>query len=338
MAISRSLFLSGVLIGVILVSSVSIFVAVAEDQTTSLPVRTLGDKWTFSISIGLTGTMTQEITSTSVSVSGYDCTEFTVTGGGNTQGFTGSWTMKGEQYEAKTDFSETKSENTIQSITSAFNETITTQTDYNPPLNNYNFPLFVGKSWTSITNQTHFTKHDLNGVSTQGNDSKKTSSNFIVLRTEYTIVPAGEFQTFVINVSRDDGTSSQIYYSSKANMQVKELDYLPNGNLGFSLELLNFTVAASVATPTPTATPTSQPTTASTQVPTNKPTTNPTKQPDSSPTSTPSQTIDPTSSPSPIVTAPEYPSWTIPLLLCTILATYGLLIYQKKHKHNSDKK
>ena len=46
----------------------------------------------------------------------------------------------------------------------------------------------------------------------------------------------------------------------------------------------------------------------------------------------------PTSSSSPTPTVPEVPSWTIPLLLSMMLATAGLLVYHKKHKHNSVKK
>jgi hypothetical protein len=43
-----------------------------------------------------------------------------------------------------------------------------------------------------------------------------------------------------------------------------------------------------------------------------------------------------TANPSP--TVPEFPSLTIPLLLGIILTTAGLLVYHKKHKHNSVKK
>jgi hypothetical protein len=50
------------------------------------------------------------------------------------------------------------------------------------------------------------------------------------------------------------------------------------------------------------------------------------------PTSTPSLT--PTSTPN----VPEFPSLIIPLLLSIMLVAAGLLVYHKKHKHNSVKK
>jgi hypothetical protein len=50
------------------------------------------------------------------------------------------------------------------------------------------------------------------------------------------------------------------------------------------------------------------------------------------PTPTPSPTLTPTP------TVPELPSWIIPLLLTIMVASAGLLVYHKKHKHNLVKK
>jgi hypothetical protein len=61
----------------------------------------------------------------------------------------------------------------------------------------------------------------------------------------------------------------------------------------------------------------------------------PTPSPTTSPTPSPSPTPIATLTPSPSV--PEFPSLIIPLLL-GIMLTAGLLVYHKKHKHNSVKK
>jgi hypothetical protein len=309
-SIIRSMSFS-LIISIILVSSGSVFVSKAEGQSASLPTRTLGDKWTLSVNYqsptGMTGTITKEITSTSTSVSSYDCTEFTLTGGGTTsgQGLTGSWTINGKQYETKTDYTTPKSESTLSAITNTFNETIITSTEYNPSLDNYDFPLSVGKSWASTTTETITSKHDLNGALTQGSDSKKTTSNFTVIRTENTKVAAGEFQTFVIKMTKNDGTSSEIYYSTKAHMQVKELDYFPNGNLAFSLELQSYKVKEPM--PTPTATPFAI--------------TNPTL------TSTPAPTL-----PDQTPEAPELSWLAILALLLSLLPIALMLRYRKSNK------
>jgi hypothetical protein len=264
----RSFFIV-LLIAVTLAGSGVIFVttAAADDQTALAPIRTLGDKWTLSVNYqqpsGMTGTMTNEITSTSVSIGGYDCTEFTVTGGGpySGQGNTGSWTINGTLYETKIDYSQAKSKSTLDTKTTLFNETVITVTENNPPLNNIAFPIFVGKNWTCATTQLFNNQHILNGALTKSNSSQSATFNFSVLRSEKVTVSAGEFQTFVIKKvlidnTANNGTSSEIYYSAKAHNTVKEFDYLPNGNLAFSLELLNYSVSEPTPTPTTTASPT----------------------------------------------------------------------------------
>ena len=327
---SKNTILVVFLIAVALAGSGLILITTAADDQTALsPIRTLGDKWTMNVNnqmpSGMKGTLTNEVTSTSVLVSGYDCTELTMTGGGTNSGGVisgqGSWTMNGKQYETKTDYSTVKSSNTIESSTATFNETIMTAVEYNPPQNSWSFPLSVGKNWTTTTTQTTNSQHILNNYSTKGNETKQVTFNFAVLRTENITVPAGEFQTFVVRMvfvdnTPNNGTSSEFYYSAKAHNTVKELDYLPNGNLAFSLELLNY----SVAEPTSTATPTTNPT----QTPTSNPITNPTQQP----TSTPKPTV--TSDPSPTPTAPELTPIAIVIGLAVVTASTALIVRKQK--------
>ncbi len=51
-----------------------------------------------------------------------------------------------------------------------------------------------------------------------------------------------------------------------------------------------------------------------------------------------STSTSPSPNPTPTPSIPEFPSWTVPLLLSTMLVVAGLLVYHKKHKHNSVKK
>ena len=46
----------------------------------------------------------------------------------------------------------------------------------------------------------------------------------------------------------------------------------------------------------------------------------------------------PSSELTPTPSVPEFPSWTIPFLLTITMAAAGLLVYHKKHKHNTVKK
>ncbi len=248
-----------------------------------------------------------------------------LTGGGTTSGpgYTGNWTINSKQYETKTDYTTTRTETTLDSATTAFNETITTDTNYNPPLNSYAFPLYVGKNWTSTTTQAITSKHYLYGVWTNGTSNQITTQNFSVLRTEDVQVPAGNFQTYVIRMTDSGGSSSDIYYSEKAHKQVKELDYMLGGSLVFSLELLSYNVADPITDPTTTPAPTPTPT----QIPQSTPTQQPTATSKPSITATPLPTPSPTAAPSPSI--PEL-SWltVLPLLLFTLLT----MILIKKRK------
>jgi nitrous oxidase accessory protein len=62
------------------------------------------------------------------------------------------------------------------------------------------------------------------------------------------------------------------------------------------------------------------------------PTQSPKPTPTSTPTITPTPILNPTTNPTPTPTVPEFPSLTIPLLLCIMLMVAGLLVYHKKNK------
>jgi hypothetical protein len=122
----------------------------------------------------------------------------------------------------------------------------TTETDYNPPLEfGKGFPLFVGENWTAQTTENITSSMNFMGSTTNDNYTQTTTTNFAVLRTEDTKVPAGEFQTFVIDANKSDGSSRILYYSPLAQMQIKELDYDSKGNLAETFALSDYTLSGS---------------------------------------------------------------------------------------------
>jgi hypothetical protein len=225
----------------------------AENQEAQLPSRTLGDKWTYSITNPtdeLVVTATVEITNTSTIISGYDCIEITGTYGGNisSAGITRTYSGISKSYETTKDHGLVKYEMTVETIKTDSNDTnkleAKTENSYNPPLNSYDFPLSVGKNWTTTTNQTTTISITSNGVTDpfdKFEETNTTNAHLVVLRTEIIKVPAGEFQTFVIN-GTSDGGSFENYYSPKAHRMVKQLGYNAEGNLFDSTELLSYHV------------------------------------------------------------------------------------------------
>jgi hypothetical protein len=95
--------------------------------------------------------------------------------------------------------------------------------------------------------------------------------------------------------------------------------------------LINPVDITKITSPSPNSSPTPSPTPAPTPSPTLNsinPISTPTASPSASASTTPSTTLTPSPS------IPEFPSWTIPLLLSIMVAVTGLLVHHKKHKHN----
>jgi len=253
---SFSLFVLFIAVIAVCLSATSV---VAQSEKAAIPTRTLGDEWTYSVDSNQTGpingTMTMEVTNTSMKVNGLDCNEITGVSRGTVSGNITAWTINLREYDVKADYSIAKTYANMESsglggpaILLALNSdnsfSSTTETTYNPPLAfGKGFPLFVGENWTAQTTENTTSSMTIMGSTTNDNYIQATTTNFTVQRTEDTKVPAGEFQTYVINSNKNDGTSRELYYSPKAEMQVKELDYDSKGNLAETFELLNYNVS-----------------------------------------------------------------------------------------------
>ena len=232
------------------------------ELSAELPERSVGDRWKYSVDykrtesspIGMIGTMTMEVTRDSVVVyqsGSYECYEYTIESSGTVYGedITGTWNMSGKGYDVESDLSAAKTSMDLDATFTYGGEstkiTQNIETIYDPPLQtNSGFPLSAGKSWSAIASKTTTTRTDIDGDFDQETDATTDSENYIVLRTETTKVTAGEFETFVIKVTKNDGTSLELYYSPKAEIQVKELDYDKTGELEVTTELLEYSVSA----------------------------------------------------------------------------------------------
>ena len=239
------------------VLSSSLQTANAEGQTAELPKRTVGDKWKFTIDIkdsastsGMIGTYFLEVTNEKVIIENYECYEFISDASGTVYGedISGTWSMTGKTYYVKSDQSVAKLtsiiDGTITDSMGTSRRIQTTESIYDPPLGlNQGFPISAGKSWSSLTTQTTTTKADVDGQVTQETTPVTKSTNYLVVRIETTKVTAGEFETFVIKCTDNDGSIQEFYYSPKAQVEVKQLDYDAQGELSVSFELLEYTVA-----------------------------------------------------------------------------------------------
>lgn len=132
--------------------------------------------------------------------------------------------------------------------------TIHTISTFDPPSNDYSFPLTVGDVWKTETEVTTWTDDGENQDTTIG----ETGQEYECLRTQDTTVSAGTFDTFILRT--DNLTSSSMggqtagidtsnllegyslsYFSPDIGYSVKEETYDSEGNLLNLLELVDYT-------------------------------------------------------------------------------------------------
>ncbi len=151
-------------------------------------------------------------------------------------------TYTGHNYYLRSNLAVVKTEMTM-SMMGMSSSTVTT---YEPPKEDYDFPLSVGKSWTSTFTESSYTTFNGNFMG-YNNDTKTVS--YTVLEEGSTTVEAGEFECYLIEADDGEGTITSIYYSEEVKNAVKirsesggmmieelELTYyevtLPSGNGG----------------------------------------------------------------------------------------------------------
>jgi hypothetical protein len=171
--------------------------------------------------------------------------------------FSGSWYMSGSIYFSETPIRPVKSEfNYWMSSTSIYeNQTknFTLLSNFEslelPIVNDWDIPLDIGDivsseclissdwSYSSIRNGNCSEKY---GNRTYGKDI-----NYTCLREEVVDVPAGIFDTFVINETKRRGYSLY-WYSPTVGSYVQKIDYNKSGNETERIELLSYSYSGHV--------------------------------------------------------------------------------------------
>ncbi|HWU39791.1 MAG TPA: PDZ domain-containing protein, partial [Candidatus Acidoferrum sp.] len=165
---------------------------------------------------------------------------------------------------------------------------------YTPPLQTYDWPLSVGKTWQA------------KGQMETKTGKLDTSTTFEVKGYGIVRVPAGEFEAFYILSKSDYGARvSEIWYAPKIRRHAKVVTYTMDGAI--TAELIGYTIGA--LTYTPPADPSKLAGTSSTAPPTGAaplPPTPPTAQPAGPPAATMSLSAPP-GSPVAAPSAPGFP-------------------------------
>jgi hypothetical protein len=106
---------------------------------------------------------------------------------------------------------------------------------FNPPVMEYDFPLYSGKNWTISYNES---------VNVVGGSDYIVSRryNYTVLTQETISVPAGSFECYKVEINNSYGSINYVWYSDNVSNMVKhsgEADEFP-----FEIELASFSLVA----------------------------------------------------------------------------------------------
>ena len=208
----------------------------------------VGDWWKYSLtirSIGAVETLTQTlIGSATIPVNGVatDCYKATLNGTGtfSLNGISGAYTQNAVGYFRKSDMASVNL-NLTQVFTAGFVLTQIVYTNSSIPTVSYQFPLYVGRTWSTNYNTTTTTTSytSINPTPTTTKNTTQTSENFDVASESVMSVPAGSFDAYDVHSVASSGYADD-YYSPQVENSISTVDYLPNGTISDSLSLQDF--------------------------------------------------------------------------------------------------
>ncbi len=233
----------------------------SEVNQSEKPSYSIGDSWEYSVDdkrLMMTRSLTKSVVrEATVEVSGndYDCYVIELEGSGESSemGITVKFTVEGEIYLQKSDLTivEMKLEETEETEfggETTYMITEKTNSTYDPPLNELNFPISDGKVWTVNTTETVKQKTVFDGIEPPETEETNEIFREYNVRIENVTVPAGTFEAFLINYTDTNGYS-EYYYSSDVGYFVKIITYDGYGLIETEEELVNYTYAGSPPAP-----------------------------------------------------------------------------------------
>ncbi|MDI6916235.1 MAG: hypothetical protein QMC80_00380 [Thermoplasmatales archaeon] len=245
--------------GIMLVSTV--FISGHGGAEAEVPAFQTGDRWEYSMSgnsmgTEMSGTMVMKVTGTGIiSVNGtdYDVWIMKTSGEISFTGYMGSGTSttNGTAYIQKTDLATVKTiTDTEMTGTSSWGNTHSSEhieTTYDPPKDDFDFPVKVGETWMVVTNETTYMSSTHDGETWEENYTDTITTNYKCISMETIHVPAGTFETYKIRSSEEDSEYYDImYYSVDIGLFVKMENYDETDEIVATAELTYYQYGAVV--------------------------------------------------------------------------------------------
>ncbi len=225
----------------------------------TVPELESGDKWTYEVEMTesgmkISGDWTYEVKGEKT-VSGHEVYDMSLDGEGSATmeipsigTATMDFTVEGYHYLRTNDLATVKENMTMEMSTSLMGIEVSIQMflemSYDPPMNDFGFPLDVGKEWTSTSSATTtsafaMTMGDQSQTESE-TDTESETSSFKCESTESISVSAGTFESYKTNQSEDDDSYVHNYVSEESGMFVKSEVYDEDGELQVSMQLKSY--------------------------------------------------------------------------------------------------
>jgi hypothetical protein len=208
----------------------------------------IGDWWKYNLqvhSVGATLTLTETIVgSSTLVVNGVatDCYKATLTGSGtfSFSGLSGSLTESGISHFRKSDMALVNT-NLTQVLTAGFVLTEIVYTNTSIPVAQYQFPLYVGKTWSaSYSSTTTTTSYStINPTPSTTKNTTQVSQNYNVASESVLSVPAGSYDAYDVHSTASSGYTDD-YYSPQVENSIETTSHFSNGTVTNSLSLQDF--------------------------------------------------------------------------------------------------
>lgn len=223
----------------------------------NLPEFEVGDQWVYSANLKmedvatLSGDWTFEVQG-EIQDSGHQVYDISLTGDGSAT-FEGigimPYTLNGFTYLRVSDLATVKESMILDFDASLLGMGaylfVFVNMTYAPPLDNFDFPIKEGDTWSSATSIT--ISMDMVSSLFPSSSSSITismTSEFEVESKETVDVPAGKFATYVIKATEADGNTTYTYMSTRSGYMVKSRLYNSTGASMGTMNLKSFSFTA----------------------------------------------------------------------------------------------
>jgi hypothetical protein len=234
-------------------------------RTTGLPKISVGDRFEYeieadipdvggSISFESQGTMNYTVEKTEeIVVGGSTYETYVIRVEGSQISKTGdietTLFSEGHDWIRTSDLATIKSQITTTTYTQTGDDTHTSMYNismiYDPPLDNYNFPMSIGRSWT----KSGEIRYSYKSGSETLDETFFGPFEFEALHEKQVLVPAGSFETFVLwnqeLYTKEKTIACTLdYYSPKLGFPVKSESFDSQRNLYYTMELVSYNKVA----------------------------------------------------------------------------------------------